>query len=377
MIERAIRLQEEVDAFCGSQNNPDPIPSQDILSRDDWRQLVEIMTILRPIWNMTLRTQGYGQDGSHGRLWEVITAMEYLLSHFEGWKAFYNDPSHDAEVEASQASSQASAQASSQPASQSQSTGRTRRNRQTNPPSTPRPQETRYNEAALPFHARQEYISTVSGFSEMGTDSRQLMRVAINNGWKKLDEYYSLTGESALYAAALLLHPAFNLKYLERNWRSDRQVIWVSAAKVALAEYFNRWYPSERPDVRTAIQCRRRPYEPDSFEEWVEAEATMVDEEEDEESDELQQYLQLPRQQGCNPIQWWFEHQGQFPRLSQMALDILAIPSQSANCERAFSAAKLTLTSQRQSMEPSQLEKIQCLRQWLKGGAVTLGDSCE
>ncbi|KZL87315.1 transposase-like protein [Colletotrichum incanum] len=37
MIERAIRLQDEVDAFCGSQNNPDPIPNDDILSTDDWR----------------------------------------------------------------------------------------------------------------------------------------------------------------------------------------------------------------------------------------------------------------------------------------------------------------------------------------------------
>ncbi|KZL87314.1 hypothetical protein CI238_13094, partial [Colletotrichum incanum] len=141
------------------------------------------MTILRPTWKMTLRTQGFGQDGTHGRLWEVIAAMEYLLSHFEGWKMFYNDPSQNAEVEASQASSIAF----SQPGSQPPTYGRGRRTRQVRPSSPQPSQESRYTEAALPFHARQEYISTISGFQNMGPDCRQLMRVAINNGWKKLD----------------------------------------------------------------------------------------------------------------------------------------------------------------------------------------------
>ncbi|KZL84222.1 ac9 transposase, partial [Colletotrichum incanum] len=137
-----------------------------------------------------------------------------------------------------------------------------------------------------------------------------LMRVAINNGWKKLDEYYSLTAESPLYASALLLHPAFNLKYLKRNWKSDRQVLWVSDAVVALAEYFSRWYPSEEKAIRLfPAQTREPPREADSFEEWVHAEATMVEDSDNEDPDELERYLQLQRQPGCDPIEWWFEHQ--------------------------------------------------------------------
>lgn len=279
------------------------------------------MTILRPIWKMTLRTQGFDQDGTHGRLWGVIAAMEYLLSHFEGWKTFNNDPSQNAEFEASQASSIAF----SEPGSQPPTYGRGRRTRQACPPSPQPSQESRYTEADLPFHARQEHISKISGFQNLGPDCRQLMRVAINNGLKKLDEYYSLTAESLLYAFDLLLHPAFNLKYLKRNWKSDRKVLWVSDAVVALAEYFSRWYPSEERKMRLfPAQTREPPREPDSFEEWVHAEATIVDDSDNEEPNELERYLQLQRQPGCEPIEWWFEHQGQFPRLSQKG----------ANCSR-------------------------------------------
>ncbi len=62
-----------------------------------------------------------------------------------------------------------------------------------------------------------------------------------------------------------------------------------------------------------------------------------------------------------------------FPRLSQLALDILAIPTMAADTEHTFNAAKLALTSQHQSMKPEVLEELQCLHNWLKGGGIQLG----
>ncbi|GKT61248.1 transposase [Colletotrichum tofieldiae] len=284
------------------------------------------MTILKPIWKMTLRTQGLGQDGSHGRLWEVITAMEYLLSHFEGWKTFYNR---------------------------------------------------RFDESSLPAHARQEYINIISNLEEMGSSSQQYLRTSINNGWKKLDEYYTLTEESPLTAAALILHPAFNLKYMERNWRSPRQQEWVSNAKLALKRYLNRWYPSEEGEGMRGVSQRPEPHEPDDFEQWVQAEATILEEDNDEELDELEKYFALQRQANCNPVEWWFAHKEEYPRLSRLALMILAIPSQSSDCERAFSAASLAQTSQRLGMKVERLEMLQCMRQWQKRGAISLLDRSE
>lgn len=48
-------------------------------------------------------------------------------------------------------------------------------------------------------------------------------------------------------------------------------------------------------------------------------------------------------------------------------------PPMEADCERAFSLAKLTLTTQRRAMDPKTLEMIQCLKNWLRRDAITLG----
>jgi hypothetical protein len=45
-------------------------------------------------------------------------------------------------------------------------------------------------------------------------------------------------------------------------------------------------------------------------------------------TDELEEYLKLPAEDfdTCNPIQWWVGRRSQFPRLFQLARDILCIP---------------------------------------------------
>jgi hypothetical protein len=42
-------------------------------------------------------------------------------------------------------------------------------------------------------------------------------------------------------------------------------------------------------------------------------------------------------------------------------------------CERQFSLAKLTLTSQRLLMGADTLERVQCLYNWVRHGGVKLG----
>ncbi|ENH69324.1 Putative AC transposase [Fusarium oxysporum f. sp. cubense race 1] len=88
---------------------------------------------------------------------------------------------------------------------------------------------------------------------------------------------------------------------------------------------------------------------------------------------ELERYLRLEPQETEDPIEWWMAHQGQFPMISQLALDMLAIPAMATDCERSFSLAKLTLTTQRLSMTTETLEKLQCLKNWVRHGAVKLG----
>jgi hypothetical protein len=48
-----------------------------------------------------------------------------------------------------------------------------------------------------------------------------------------------------------------------------------------------------------------------------------------------------------------------------MALDILSIPAMSSDPERAFSAAKITLTDRRNKLSIDMIECLECLKSWI------------
>ena len=88
---------------------------------------------------------------------------------------------------------------------------------------------------------------------------------------------------------------------------------------------------------------------------------------------ELERYYRLEHQDVSDPVQWWIDHRGSFPRLSKFALDILAIPAMAADCERAFSRAKLTISSQRHSLKESRIEQLQLMKNWIRNAGIELG----
>ena len=48
-----------------------------------------------------------------------------------------------------------------------------------------------------------------------------------------------------------------------------------------------------------------------------------------------------------------------------MALDILSIPAMSAEPERLFSGAKITITDRRNKLGIESIQAIECLKSWL------------
>ncbi|KAF6515115.1 hypothetical protein HZS61_005021 [Fusarium oxysporum f. sp. conglutinans] len=103
MIERALVKQSELNSFIqelGLEADASKrVPTADILTSDDWKVLREVSYILEPVYNMTMRTQGWGTSGGHGRLWEVMTGMEFVLEHLEDWKVLYEDETADPAAE--------------------------------------------------------------------------------------------------------------------------------------------------------------------------------------------------------------------------------------------------------------------------------------
>ena len=364
MVARAWKKRGEIEAFISkldvTAHRDQRLPAEDHLSSDDWLLLGEIQNILEPLYALTMETQGWPR---HGQLHLVMTGIEYILTHFEAWKEIYSDPTmEDIDVTASLEPQTPQTQRS------------TRRQRQ-------RDSRTRriFREGALPAHTRAQYTSMQQSTSarEMAPDEWSQMRASINSAWSKLQQYYSRLADSPLFAAALILHPKYNITYLRAIWRDEEQLAWVKEAEDDLAAFFAKWYlpePSEGPprvlDPAQAQSQRQRERSPSRFQAFMDAPLPRgVDEDEDE----LERYYRMGSQKIEDPVQWWLGNRDIFPRLSRLALDIFAIPAMASDCERAFSNAKLTMTSQRIRMSDLTLEVLQLLKNWLCHGAIILG----
>jgi hypothetical protein len=85
-------------------------------------------------------------------------------------------------------------------------------------------------------------------------------------------------------------------------------------------------------------------------------------------SDEYTRYCAEDVEWVEDPLAWWQEpiQQHKYPNLSKMALNILSIPAMSADVERLFSSAGLTLSDRRNRMGEALLEALECLKSWYK-----------
>ncbi|ODQ73394.1 hypothetical protein LIPSTDRAFT_3717, partial [Lipomyces starkeyi NRRL Y-11557] len=96
------------------------------------------------------------------------------------------------------------------------------------------------------------------------------------------------------------------------------------------------------------------------------------------EQDEYTKYLLAPvLPEVTDPKSWWLEptQRKSYPELSIMALDVLSIPAMSAEPERLFSSAKITITDRRNRLGIDTIEAIECLKSWLgKDGTVAFAD---
>ena len=72
----------------------------------------------------------------------------------------------------------------------------------------------------------------------------------------------------------------------------------------------------------------------------------------------------------ADPLEWWHQHQLEYPVLYRMALDLFSIPGMSAECERVFSQAKKMITAERNRLAPEVVEADQLQKQWLLRGLV-------
>jgi len=69
---------------------------------------------------------------------------------------------------------------------------------------------------------------------------------------------------------------------------------------------------------------------------------------------------------GENPLMWWKTNEHRFPRLSQLAKNVLCVPATSVPCERLFSSAGYIVNKRRASLDPQTVNMLVCLRDWCR-----------
>ncbi len=82
--------------------------------------------------------------------------------------------------------------------------------------------------------------------------------------------------------------------------------------------------------------------------------------------DEYEEYLNTPARPCDNPLEWWKAHRQEYPRLSQIALDLFSIPMISVECERVFSSAKTLITDRRNGLKEDIIKAYTLLRHWFR-----------
>ena len=183
-----------------------------------------------------------------------------------------------------------------------------------------------------------------------------------NSGWAKMDKYYKLSDKTPAYVAAMVLHPSRKWRWIEKHWKAE----WIPGAKAKMKEFWETKYkPTD--DVITASTSQgstasAKP--PNDFLQWL-----KDDDDDDVMGDEYTRYCKLPQVPGIKQgYTWWLEptQQKNFPYLSKMALDILSIPAMSADPERLFSGAKITISDRRNRLGIYTVEALECLKSWLK-----------
>ncbi|TXB98910.1 hypothetical protein FocTR4_00012313 [Fusarium oxysporum f. sp. cubense] len=197
-----------------------------------------------------------------------------------------------------------------------------------------------------------------------------LMLHSIDMGWFVLDKYYALSGESPIYATALLLDPSKRARYLEINWKGE----WAEAAiKDALSIWEEEYKMAPTLGPAQALSEAFRSQQGHSTELDRLLNEIMVAEDITRDVDDFENFIHnKPIKIEGSPLVWWCQRDQvrTYPRLSRMAIDILSVPPGSADPESVFSGGRRTLSWDRERMLCVNLEKVECIGNWLREGLI-------
>lgn len=173
-------------------------------------------------------------------------------------------------------------------------------------------------------------------------------------GIEKLGAYYLKMESSDAYANAMILTPYIKMRYL-RKWWDQRSLTSGKLLADEAQETFSRTFTTnyaEKTDSPPQMKVHRV---------W----GHMFVESKDD--GELVRYLNTPpsvhpSNGGPTALEFWKMHSSEYPQLSKMAIDYLAIQGSATPVERVWSSAGETDTKRRNRLSPTRLEALQFLK---------------
>jgi hAT family C-terminal dimerisation region len=224
---------------------------------------------------------------------------------------------------------------------------------------------------ALP--AIEYLLRHLEGLKESVPKHKKRIRESVMNSWSKLQEYYNLTDRNhSIYACATLLNPGLRKRHFTDNWTGVMASFIPMMEETCWETYKAEYLPLATP--RTAEPKRKFTFRFGIYEN----KATNQDEDDLLPPDEFQRYIRgtlttvAKNDAYWNPIAWWIDesNKGTYDSLHLYALDQLSCPAMATECERVFSAAKQTLSPERNALGPKVIEACECLRWWWRTGVV-------
>ncbi len=191
----------------------------------------------------------------------------------------------------------------------------------------------------------------------------------ILRSWQIFDKYYTKIEAVSIYAVALILHPSRRLNYIKKNWKKE----WQRPAFTNVKKLWESY--QERRIVDNLVPPFSNESVLDEYDK-IARKHTVID----SDGDEYKKYTRettIPIQ--TSTLDWWLieERRIIWPRLSQMAIDILSIPAISDKPERVFSGARRTISWDRIQLGEANIETTQCLKSWLSSGLISKGEGLE
>lgn len=209
-------------------------------------------------------------------------------------------------------------------------------------------------------------------YEDTGTLEYKWLAGAAEVSWAKCNKYYNLADQTAAYYTAIIMNPTLKTAWFKEHWgdhpiRSTwlKDNVLLALKEVWLEEYKGK---SSGSPISTTRQRSRSPKRYTSCREHKRLKLNPNPDPVASGPDELDEYLAtniyITDSEYFDPVQYWNDRYYSQPDLAQFALDVLAVPPMSDECERLFSSAKLLITDRRSCLKMDIIEANECLRAW-------------